>query len=411
MKNYLSEFLIVCLFILGACGHEQSTDEHLINGQWRGTIDLQGQTLPMQFQVSNDSSGNQVISLINGDEKLVGGEITYKNDSVIFPMHIFDTKVESVVRKGNLDGLWIKNYLPDYQLPFHATIGPQYRFSPNPQMTSYNLTGKWDAVFTNETDTTVTVGVFEQDVNHLKGTFLLTSGDYRYLDGDVDGDSLHLSTFDGEHAYLFKARILNDTTIRGMYWSGKTWSQQWVARKNPKAELPNTDSLTFLKDGYSKIDFKFPGLDGKPVTPEDDKYKNKVMILQVLGTWCPNCMDETRFLAGWYKKNRQKGVAIIGLAFERKEDFGYASQRVARMKKMLDADYDFVIAGTSKSGQTHKALPMLKGDIYYPTMIIIDRHGKIRKIHTGFSGPGTGIYYEQFVEEFNGFMAKLLAEH
>lgn len=405
---YFLSFLIF-LFISG-CDSRNGDNEKIANGNWVGYIHTQGEILPFQFEIRNDSTGNQVIYLINGEERLKGGELFTENDSIGFPMHIFDTKIISSSSDGELNGYWIKNYLPDYILPFHAEIGKTKRFSENPDMPAYNISGKWDAVFSNETDTTVTIGVFEQNVNHLQGTFLLTSGDYRYLDGEVDGDSIRLSTFDGEHAYLFKAKINNDTTLTGMYWSGKTWREPWTARKNENASLPDTDSLTFLKDGYTKVEFTFPGLDGKPVTPEDRKYRGKVLILQVLGTWCPNCMDETRFLADWYRKNRDKGVEIIGLAFERKPDFNYASARVSKMKKMLNAGYDFVIAGTSGSGHAAEALPMLRGAIYYPTMIIIDRHSKVRKIHTGFSGPGTGIYYERFAEEFNAFMSKLLAE-
>ena len=409
MKIFNLLFLFPVILFCG-CRPSSDNNSQLPAGMWRGVIHTQGQQLPMQFEIKDDSAGQQKIYLLNGDEHILAGTVSMENDSLVFPMHIFDAKIVSAYRDGRLSGYWIKNYAPGYDIPFTAEVGKSNRFSENPEMASYNITGKWDAVFANEADTTVTVGVFDQNVNHLSGTFLLTSGDYRYLDGEVSGDSMFLSTFDGEHAYLFKAKILNDSTIDGMYWSGKTWSQPWTARKNANAHLPNTDSLTFLKPGYDKIDFKFPGLDGKPITPEDPKYKGKVLILQVLGTWCPNCMDETKFLADWYRKNHDKGVEIIGLAFERKADFDYASGRVSRMSKMLGADYDFVIAGTSGSGHAAAALPMLRGAIYFPTTIIIDRQGKIRRIHTGFSGPGTGIYYEHYVEEFNAFMSKLLAE-
>jgi thiol-disulfide isomerase/thioredoxin len=399
---------IIPVFSLCQCSSLPENNHQLPDGIWRGVIHTQGEELPIQFEIKKDSSGHQAIYLINGDEHLPAGIISMENDSIVFPMHIFDTKIVSSYKNGRLSGFWIKNYLPDYRLPFTAEPGKLNRFSENPGMAARTINGKWDAVFSNQTDTTISVGVFDQSVNHLKATFLLTSGDYRYLDGEVSGDSMFLSTFDGEHAYLFKARIMNDSIISGMYWSGKTWSEPWTARKNENAHLPNTDSLTFLKPGYSKIDFNFPGLDGRPVTPGDPKYKDKILILQILGTWCPNCMDETRFLADWYKKNRDKGVEIIGLSFERKPDFNYASSRVIKMKKTLGADYDFVIAGTSGPGQAEKALPMLRGAIYFPTTIIIDKNGKVVRIHTGFSGPGTGIYYEQFEEEFNAFMSSLL---
>jgi peroxiredoxin len=373
-------------------------------------VNIQGQELPFTLEIKNDSLGDQVATIINGEERIEAGVMTRSGDSVVIPLHIFDTKISVKPSGQTLKGYWIKNYVSDYSIPFTAWQGISYRFSEKPGPPADNISGKWDAVFANESDTTLAVGVFEQQGNRLQGTFLLTSGDYRYLDGEVDGDSLRLSTFDGEHAYLFKAMIHNDTAMTGMYWSGKTWNQPWTARKNERARLPDVDSLTFLKPGYTSIDFTFRGLDGRPVSSNDEKYQGKVLILQILGTWCPNCMDETLFLADWYRKNKDKGVEIIGLAFERKDDLEYAGSRLRMMKQRLGADYDFLIAGKSGAGQAAKALPMLQGSIFFPTTIFIDREGKVRKIHLGFSGPGTGPYYDRFVGEFNAFMQTLLAE-
>jgi peroxiredoxin len=409
MNHFLVSLFIFPFLVLS--GYKGCTQINLVQaGPWRGEITLQGQKLPFLFNTGNDSAGRQVVTLINGEEEIIAGEITRSGDSLHFPMHIFDTHIIAKASGNQLNGYWIKNYINDYILPFRAVAGDTYLFSKSTEKPSFNISGKWDAVFSSENDTTLAVGIFEQENNQLKGTFLTTSGDYRYLAGEVDGDSLRLSTFDGEHAFLFKAKIHNDKSMTGLYWSGKSWRQPWVAVKNPDARLPNEDSLVFLKPGYSKIDFKFPGLDGKQVTPSDIKYKGKVLLLQVYGTWCPNCMDETKFLAEWYGKNRQKGVEIIGLAFERKDDFEYASSRVRKMKRALNVNYDFVIAGKSGPGNAAKALPMLTGDISFPTTVFIDRAGRVRRIHSGFSGPGTGIYYEHYKEEFNSLMNMLLNE-
>lgn len=396
------------LFIIGGCGISYSSNIIITEGIWRGEINTQGQKLPFLFEIKNDSIGDQYVYIINDEERLNAGKIIFEGDSVVFPMHIFDTKIVAYAGKEILSGFWIKNYVSDYKIPFRAEYGKKYRFSPGPA-NPVNLGGKWETIFANESDTTYAIGVFEQTGTKLTGTFLLTSGDYRYLDGEVDGDSLRLSTFDGEHAYLFKARA-DGESMSGMYWSGKTWSQPWTAMKNDHAELPSMDSLTFLKPGYTKIEFSFPGLDGKPVTPDDEKFRGKVLILQVFGTWCPNCMDETLFLNDWYRKNRDRGVEILGLAFERKDDFEYASGRIKQMKQKLDVDYDFVIAGRTGSGSTARALPMLQGMIAFPTAIIIDRKGNVRRIHTGFSGPGTGVYYERYIEDFIPFMDELLSQ-
>jgi thiol-disulfide isomerase/thioredoxin len=174
--------------------------------------------------------------------------------------------------------------------------------------------------------------------------------------------------------------------------------------------LTNANELTYLKEGYDQIEFSFPGLDGKPVTLQDEKYQNKVVMLQIFGTWCPNCMDETKFYADWYDKNKDKGVEIIGLAYEAKDDFEYAKARVEKMKQKYNVGYDYVIAGIYDKEAAAKTLPMLNHVLSFPTTIFIDKKGKVRRIHTGFSGPATGKYYEEFVDEFNSFMNTLINE-
>ena len=121
-------------------------------------------------------------------------------------------------------------------------------------------------------------------------------------------------------------------------------------------------------------------------------------------------MDETRFLSDWYDKNQSQGVEIIGLAYEIKPEFEYARERVLTMKEKLDVPYDFLIAGTSSTESASESLPMLNKVMSFPTSIIIDKKGKVRRIHTGFSGPATGVYYEEFVDDFNQFMQELINE-
>ena len=159
----------------------------------------------------------------------------------------------------------------------------------------------------------------------------------------------------------------------------------------------------------NKISFSFQNLDGKKVSNTDKKYLNKVLIVQFLGSWCPNCMDETRFLVPWYEKNKGKGVEIIGLAYERKEDFAYASERVKKMMTKLNVGYNVLIAGLYDTEKASASLPTLNKVNIWPTTIFIGRDGKVKHIHTGFSGPATGIFYEEQVQRFNEIVSELLA--
>ena len=181
---------------------------------------------------------------------------------------------------------------------------------------------------------------------------------------------------------------------------------------NPDAKLPDAYSLTALKPGYKKIAFTFKDVTGKEVSLTDSRFKNKVVIVQILGSWCPNCMDETNyFVSSYYPKYHDKGVEIIGLAYERTTDFAKSQRTVAQLKTHFDVPYPLLITGyTPGKGDPEKSLPMLADFKGFPTTIIIDKHGDVRKIHTGFSGPGTGEYYTQFIDEFQKLTNDLLEE-
>jgi thiol-disulfide isomerase/thioredoxin len=395
---------LAALVMLGACTSKKA---ELKTGTWRGVIELQGQQLPFQFEVEKTTE-KYAVYLRNASEKILLDEIIVTDDSVNMVLHIFDASLKARINGDQLSGTFYKNYLPDGSLPFSATLGDDYRYA-KPGEATVDFSGKYQLDFKTEKGTYPSVGVFEQQGNVVTGTFLTPTGDYRYLEGNVVNDQLKLSTFDGNHAFVFTATKLGDS-IKGDYFSGKNSHETWQGIKNENAVMPDADTLTFLKPGFEKLEFSFPDLNKNLVSLNDERFKNKVVVLQIFGTWCPNCMDETKFLTKWYKENKDRGVEILGLAYERKDDFTYASERVKKMKGKFGVDYDFVIAGVNDKAKAAETLPALNQVLAFPTTIFIGKDGKVKRIHTGFSGPGTGIYYEQFVQHFNETINELLAD-
>jgi peroxiredoxin len=399
-------------FLALACTPEKDSITSIPTGTWRAAIRLQGQQLPFTMEVTNDSTGGYDFFIRNAGEKLLLDEVSLDNDSVNIALHIFDANIKARLFGDSLKGYYVRNYDPGYKFPFAAAYGQTHRFEKGKnQADSVDFSGKYAATFVNESDTTEAVGIFEQQGDHVTGTFLTTTGDYRYLEGNVADGKMQLSTFDGNHSYLFFATKQPDGKLNGEYFSGKAFHQSWTATKDEQAALPDASSLTHLKKGFDKIEFSFPDVNGKKISLSDAKYKNKVVIIQISGSWCPNCMDETKFLAPWYEENKQRGVELIGLAFERKDDFAYASTRVKKMIEKLAITYDFAIAGTNDKAKASEALPQLNKVLAFPTTIFIGKDGKVKKIHTGFSGPGTGKYYDEFVQHFNETVNELLSEN
>jgi thiol-disulfide isomerase/thioredoxin len=385
------------------------------NGLWRSVlIRPDGKEIVFNF-LTKDSAGKKILYVLNAEEKLLVDSIVLKGDSVFIQMPFFESGFKARLDKdGNLEGLWIKKRGEQEQtLPFKAVYNQKQRFAAAVKP-RFNASGRWAVNFTGRNNQlTEAIGEFKQKGNHLTGTFLTATGDYRFLEGVVSGDSLVLSGFDGGHAFLFTAKLKNDSTISsGNFYSGVNGLESWVGKKDENASLPDGYQQTVLKEGESKLNFKFPSLTGELVSINDQQYKNKVVVIQILGSWCPNCMDETGFLSEYYNRNKQKGVEVIGLAYERTADFDKSRSSLSRFEKRFNVQYPILITGVTVSDRqrTEKTLPQLTEIKAFPTSIFIDKKGNVRKIYSGFNGPGTGEHYKAFKKEFDDTINALLAE-
>ncbi|HWZ02760.1 MAG TPA: TlpA disulfide reductase family protein [Mucilaginibacter sp.] len=391
-----------------------SAQTKLQTGIWRGALkNSAGGELPFNFEVKN-TTGAQQIAIINGDERYKVTDIKSSGDSVFIHMPLFDSEFKLKLDASGLTGNWIKHLgTSDAVMAFTALPNTPWRFFKDAEKPAFDISGRWSAIFGSGDSRDTLVGEFKQSGAKLTGTFLSTSGDYRYLEGAVAGNQMYLSCFDGGHAYIFTAKINDDKTLSdGKQYSGFSGLDTWSAVKDANAKLPDAYSLTALKPGYNKIDFKFKDINGKEVSLNDARFKNKVVIVQILGSWCPNCMDETNyFVSSYYPKYHDKGVEVIGLAYERTTDFAKSQRTLQQLKTHFNVPYPLLITGfTPASGDPQKSLPMLAAFKGFPSTIIIDKKGEVRKIHTGFSGPGTGVYYTEFIDEFQKLTEDLLAE-
>lgn len=380
---------------------------------WRADFDLKEARLPVNFYSGNiDSTSYLVIQ--NGNEFIHLQLLERNEDSIHVYLPVFMSQFDGQISATNFVGKWTDLTRADYHVDLVAEKDKNYRFVPYSDIATYAISGKWEAYFGEEKDE-MAIGIFHQKGNLVTGTFATETGDYRFLEGAIIGDSLKLSCFDGSHAFLFTAQISTDakgdTTLDGKFYSGNHYSTVWSAKRNAAAQLRNPESLTFLKEGYSKFEFQFPDLDSNLVSSDDKVFENKVHVVTLMGSWCPNCMDESRLLTEFYNKFHDKGLEVTALAFERSTDFWVATDMVLKHKKALNVPYRFLIAGKANKQTAAEALPMLNHVMSFPTTIFIDRKGVVRKIFTGFYGPGTEGYYSRYKEELELFLEKLLAEN
>lgn len=388
--------------------------ELLKTGMWQGVLQRpDGQQIIFNFD-ANWENGKQVLYVINAEERLLVDEITRKGDSIWITMPFFASSFAAVIKAdGNLQGIYIKNYgSRTQQIPFTAKFGVKERYPST--KSKYDLSGRWAVNFLDNSSSFSAIGEFKQtSEGKITGTFLTTTGDYRYLEGGVRGDSLKLSGFDGGHAILFSAKVKNASEISEAYmYSGLSSTSKWAAKKDANAQLPDGYGITKLREGENKLNFKFASTSGDSVSITDPMYEGKVVVIQILGSWCPNCLDETDFLSQYYRANKNRGVEVIGLAYERNTNFEASVKALAPFQKRFNVQYPFLVTGVAVSDpkRVEKTLPQLDKIDAFPTTIFIDKKGVVRKIHSGYDGPATGKHYDLFKKEFEELITSLLNE-
>ena len=209
--------------------------------------------------------------------------------------------------------------------------------------------------------------------------------------------------------YLYRAHLTAAGTLQGDHWSGLTGHETWTGGRDPHATLPDAYAKTRMKDASQRFSVTFPDQDGRPVSTDDAKFRGKVLIVTLAGSWCPNCHDEAAFLEPFYREYRARGVEVVSLMFEYFGDFAHAAASTVRFRQHYGIDYTTLVAGISAKDDASTKLPMLERVVAYPTTIFIDRSGHVRRIHTGFSGPGTGAHYDELMREFRAETDRLIA--
>jgi peroxiredoxin len=420
----LSMSMVIALLTLAGCHRGPAQSESAAGtgaagpnggvklGSYRVVLQTPGGELPFGLDLLRQES--EVVGyLVNGQERLLLSEVKITGRHLEIRMPGYENVLTADATGDQLQGeiFLVKLGGKNQHVPLHATLGESYRFFASSATDNADLSGRWAVNFIDDSGAPeVAVGEFNQSHDAVSGTFLTTTGDHRFLAGQVKGDELYLSTFDGAHVFLYKAKILGDGSLAGDFWSGLASHEKWTAKRDAGAQLPDAYGLTAMRAGTRHFDFAFPDLSGKTVSSQDPQFHGKVLIVALAGSWCPNCHDEAAFLAPLYKDYRAKGLEIVSLMFEHFGDFPRAAEATQRFRQHYGIEYTTLIAGISDKDEAAKKLPMLQSFVAFPTTIFIDRKGNVRKIHTGYSGPATGDHYTQFVNEVKTTLDQLLAE-
>lgn len=277
-------------------------------------------------------------------------------------------------------------------------------------------TGRWSVKFADDPEPAVLVMSAERvpdgraGVRLTRATFLTTTGDYRYLTPKVGAGTLSMSCFDGSHAFLFSAKVAEDGSLTGDFWSGPSYHTTWTATPDLNAALPDGFGTAKVVPGADINALSYPDAKGEARSLGEPALVGKARIIEVFGTWCPNCRDASKALETLQAKYGGRGLKVVGLAFEVTGDRERDLKQLRVYAERLGVTYPLLLAGTNDKAKAREAFPVLEKIGAYPTLLFVDAAGRVRRTYSGFNGPATGAAHTEMMGRFETLIEKMLAE-
>jgi thiol-disulfide isomerase/thioredoxin len=381
--------------------------QHPQRGEWRAALDLDGG--PLRFHIVIEDRGGDVVGrMCNGSRcqpfasvsQHVGAE-----DSLFLEIAEFDAWIRARAGGDSLVGFYrnVGNRGPRI-IPFRASRGRWSGAAPGPR-----LAGRWDAWWVTDGRASPRVIELRRGSRGLEGTIISNSGDYGLFAGTSVRDSFDISHFDGSFVYRLTGRLTGDT-IRGVFHAGLRTRTPFVAWRS-RGELHLTPPSQVVRmDTSAPFSFSFPDLDGVIVSSSDERFRGKVVIADIFGTWCPTCHDAAPLLVELHNRFAAQGLEIVGLAYEVTGDTAIDGELLRRYRDKFGIRFPLLLAGVNDGESPAATQPQLSGPIAFPTTIFIDRSGRVRRIHAGFYGPATGRAHEDLRRSYIELVERLVNE-
>jgi thiol-disulfide isomerase/thioredoxin len=375
-------------------------------------IDSPGGDISFGLVLEFDGKTLKKAEISNGSERIAISDFEFDGFHLIlrFPHYNSEIVARAIDDRKALLGSWAKRSgRKETVMPFHANTAAPPAESEDHVRTRHvpkDFAGRWKVKFESSDDPAV--AIFDVNDDSVEGTILTTTGDFRYLAGQVHSGRLRLSTFDGTHAFLFEATPDADGTLTGNFWSGDAWHETWTAKRDDAAELPDGFEQVHLlgQPEWSKLELF--DVEGNSHSLGEENSFGALTIINVFGSWCPNCHDEAPFLVELEKRYGRKGLKIIGLAFEASGEFETDVVQVNRYVQRHSVHYPVFFAGISDKQMATEKIGFIDRLKAFPTSIFVDRAGKVIAIYSGFSGPATGEAHEELKQRFEQIIQRQL---
>ncbi len=385
-------------------------------GRWRFELETPGGPLP--FFAELDEHGG---ALVDTHERLPLSSATVVDGELRLSIDHYDSTITARMHAASrLVGTW-RHGAPGRdaytQMNLTATAGdaaPRFDVDPKRLQT---LSGRWKLAFSPE-NRSPWAGLAElrsvpgpAGAPLIEGTILTELGDFRFLEGVMVDDQLRLATFDGAHAFVFHARRDGAKLVDGRFWVRDAYNSSFTgtpAQAGQDTGLTDPLDTIELTTPDGRFHFDFPALGGGTLAQDDPRLAGKPLVVEIFGTWCPNCNDQAPLMHQWYEQYAPRGLEMVGIAFEHSDDRDKSMDILQRYADRYDVQYPLLLGGTSDKARAGQRLPDLSKVVAYPTTLFIARDGTVQSVYSGFSGPATGDAFEALKAEFREQIEALL---
>jgi thiol-disulfide isomerase/thioredoxin len=373
-------------------------------GLWDATLKTNTAEIPFKFELSG-SGPNVAGSFFNGDDKFTSTSGTFENGALALNWDYYGSKLEATLKDGILEGTYSgagrRRTASAFRAHRASTVTESNSSAPT-------IAGVWEIPARSSKGESTWRFIVQQSGSQVSAAVLRIDGDTGAFTGSYQGDKFLLSHFDGARSGLMEIKLQADGTLDVLDEGNKVVAIRPAEARAKGLPEPNDPAHhTSVKDPKDGFPFSFPDLSGKVVSNADARFKNKVVLVNITGSWCPNCHDEAPFLASLYKKYKDQGLEIVALSFEEAEQLKNPVRLKAFIKK-YGIDYTVLLGG--EPGDANSKLTEAVNWNSWPTTFFVGRDGRVRGAHAGFPSNGSGELYRQAKEEFTAQVEHLLGE-
>lgn len=367
-----------------------------IDGLWNATVIVNGLDIPFKFECADDGC-----SFFNGDEKVTSTSGRFTEGTLALNFDHYGTKLQASLKDGVLEGKYGR---PNREYPFRAT---RFTAPPAVQGEIPSIDGSWEIQLKSPKGESAWRLIVRQSGPDVSAAILRIDGDTGTLTGRYKDGKFVLSHFSGARPSLFELTLQKDGTLEVVQNRKNKYVayRPEVARAKGLAEPTDPAKHTRMANPDEPLRFSFADLKGQTVSNTDARFRRKVVLVNIMGSWCPNCHDETPFLVELYRKYHDRGLEVVALSFEEEEQLANPV-RLRSFIQHYGIEYPVLLGGTQD--QLHEKLPQPVNLNSWPTTFFVGRDGRVHAIHAGFPGAASGLLHQQAVDDITCLVENLL---